>query len=448
MYTVASRARRWPLALGLLGLVALGACADEPVTPTTPDRLRPNPSSLAGEWVELTVTNASGGLDVGSIRWAVNQIGPAGGAVRFDPSLNGATITLDAPLDIDYPTYIVGPDKGITLSGNDQHRVMEGDANVSATNVTLTKGYDEYGSAVRVTSLSLQNSTVQGNRGPGSAIRVRYGLTLANSTVSSNVVGGPAVEYSERSNVYIASSTIAYNAPGPGIGLYGPISPDYSLLVILNNSILSNNGSPLQNCLSTSGLRYEGSNISNDWSCGAVGIGIGDPRLMPLANNGGPNMTHAIPYTSPAFNSGVGCWYTTDQRYVQRDAKCDVGAFEFNDYTKITITIDPSVKVDATTGRALLTGTIKCSRYDYFRLALELHQDQKVDKQVVDVHAASDIPIECTPSGGGWRATMVLTDGETYQAGAARATAQTFNTPEWATPAGAASAVKISIARK
>ena len=69
-------------------------------------------------------------------------------------------------------------------------------------------------------------------------------------------------------------------------------------------------------------------------------------------------------------------------------------------------------------------------------------------KQVADVHAASDVPIECTPVGGPWRAPMALTAGQAFQAGAARATANTYNTPEWVTPAGVASAVKISIIRK
>ena len=84
--------------------------------------------------------------------------------------------------------YIVGPAKGITISGNHQHRVIEGrddNGGVSLTNVTVTKGYDPYyASAIRATSLYLQNSTVQDNRGPGSAIRVRYGFAATNSTIS------------------------------------------------------------------------------------------------------------------------------------------------------------------------------------------------------------------------------------------------------------------------
>ena len=448
MQAFTPRAGRWPIALSLLAVVALGACADDPVAPSIPSSANPAVAAAGSDdFLFLTVTNTSGGTDVGSIRWAANQIESVGGVIRFDPSLDGATIILNGSLSPDGPMYIEGLSKGITLSGNNQYRVIEGyDDNglVSLTNVTVTKGFSaDYASAIRATSLYLQNSTVQDSRGPGSAIRVRYGFSASNSTISQNLVGGPAVEYSQYAYVTITNSTIAFNA-GTGIGLHGPVDSGYQLLVVLNNSILSNNG---QNCLSTSGLRYEGRNISSDWSCGAVGIGIGDPQLLPLANNGGPTKTHAIPHTSPAYNNGISCFPTVDQRYVPRDAKCDVGAFEFNDFTKITITIDPSTKVNTTTGKALLTGTIKCTRNDAFRLALELHQDQKVNGQIVDVHSASDIPVTCTTTATAWSATMTLTDGA-WQNGAARATAQTFQTPDWVTPAGKAGAVKISFTRK
>jgi hypothetical protein len=292
----------------------------------------------------------------------------------------------------------------------------------------------------------LYNTTVQGNRGPASALYANDALQIVNSTVSGNVVGRPAVEYGPFAYVTIDNSTIAYNAPGAGIG---PISyPGASMQVTLRNSILANNGNPLKNCATYAGFAYQGTNVVNDWSCADVAITPSDPQLLPLAYNGGPNMTHAIPHTSPAFNTGVACSPTTDQRYVPRDAKCDVGAFEFNDFTKVTLTIDQSVKFNTTTKKALLTGTIKCTRNDAFRLALELHQDQKVNGQVVDVHSASDIPVTCTTSAQPWTASMGLTPGEAFQAGAARATATTFQTPEWVAPANVASAVKISSTRK
>ena len=106
------------------------------------------------------------------------------------------------------------------------------------------------------------------------------------------------------------------------------------------------------------------------------------------------------------------------------------------------------MKLDAATGQALLSGTIKCTRNDYVSLALELHQDQKVGKQVVDIHSADVLPLECTPSGGSWSTHMPLAAGEAFQAGAARATAVTFQAGEWVTPASVASPIKMSIARK
>ena len=448
MDTVASRAPRWPRALVIAALAALGACADEPVAPTATTSANLTPQlAVPGAFVDVTVTTTSGGTEVGSLRWAADQIHSGGGVIRFAPALDGATIVLGGSVSPGGRMWVEGPAKGITISGNNQYRVIAGygdDGLVSLKNVTITKGYTaDYASAIRATSLSLLNSTVADNHGAGSAIRVRYGLSATNSTIAANEVGAPAIEYSELAQVNFNNSTVAFNAPGAGIGLYGGTSSAYQLLVVLNNSIISNNGSPVQNCLSTSGLRYEGSNIANDFSCGVVGIGYGDPQLMPLANNGGPTKTLAIPHTSPAYNNGVGCFPTTDQRYVTRDAKCDVGAFEFNDSTKVTIKIDPTAKLDAS-GRAVLTGSVTCTRDDVINVALELHQDQKVGKKTVDVHAASTMaPIGCGPIAHPWEVPMTLSEGA-WQTGSARTTGVTFGTAAWIAPASVAVPVKIA----
>ena len=445
MQSFSMRAGRFRLASSLLSLVALGACADEPVAPRIPSITKPAMSGApTGEWVDVTVTNSSGGTEVGSIRWAANQIQDRGGVIRFASSLGGATIVLNGTLSPDGPMYIEGPAQGITISGNDQHRVISGhpdDGGVSLKNVTITKGYRaDYAAAIWATSLSMENSTVQDSRGAGSAIRVLYGFYSSNSTISRNTVGGMALEYGPNAQLDINNTTIAFNAAAAGIGPYA--YPSYSLRVTLRNSILSNNGA--QNCSNFFGIGYEGKNISSDWSCGEVDITVADPKLLPLANNGGPSMTHAIPHTSPAYNTGVCFFVTTDQRYVPRDAKCDVGAFEFNDFTKVTITIDPTARFDATYGYALLTGTMKCTRDDVIPLALELHQDQKMGKDIVDVHSAATTQVWCNTTGTTWARKMFLAPGEAWQTGAARATANTFNTPEWVTPAGVASGVKIS----
>ena len=453
MQSFTRRAGRWPLALTIVALAAVTACADDPAAPkvsTTPTRtLIPDDPGDPDGHIEVTVTNPSGGTEVGSIRWAAAQIPPDGGTIRFDPSVAGDTIALDSTLYLPHLTYISAPDdKGITLSGKDQHRVVEAASSVGFRNVTITKGNAPSGSAILAPQLSLEFSTVQGNRSDRTAVYATgAGLALYNSTVSGNTVGTAAVRYKYGASVVLDNSTIAYNAPGPGLAMEISSNPNLSD-VRIRNSILAHNGNPLRNCNTYVGFFYAGTNIVSDWSCGEVGMIVTDPQLFPLARNGGPTMTHAIPHTSPAYNSGTACLQAQDQRHVTRDARCDVGAFEFNDFTKATITIDQNTRVDAATGRATLTGTIKCTRNDSFRLALELHQDQRVGKEIVDVHSASDIPMSCTTAAKPWSATMGLLPGEAWQAGAARATAVTFQTPQWMTPANVASGVKISFPRK
>ena len=57
----------------------------------------------------------------------------------------------------------------------------------------------------------------------------------------------------------------------------------------------------------------------------------GDVHLGPLANNGGPTLTHALLPGSPAINAAdAGASPATDQRGVRRPqgAGPDIGAYE------------------------------------------------------------------------------------------------------------------------
>ena len=69
-------------------------------------------------------------------------------------------------------------------------------------------------------------------------------------------------------------------------------------------------------------------------------VGVTDPRLGPLADNGGPTHTHALLTDSPASpaidaipqeTNGCGTTFTEDQRGVSRPqgSACDIGAYEF-----------------------------------------------------------------------------------------------------------------------
>lgn len=78
-----------------------------------------------------------------------------------------------------------------------------------------------------------------------------------------------------------------------------------------------------------------GTNISNLVEGGGCDAELsGDPRLAPLADNGGVTLTHALLPGSPAIDAAMDgtCHLITDQRGEARpDGKnrlCDLGAYE------------------------------------------------------------------------------------------------------------------------
>jgi hypothetical protein len=438
MYSFALRSGRWPLALTL---AVLGACADEPPTTAPAAPLKPH----FGIGPIITVTNTSGGTGTGSLRWAVRQA-TVYSIIEFDPSLAGATITLDSTLQVGPDVAIEGPKtKGITISVGGTTGVVELAGGAALRNLTITGGKACVGGGIVAWNghVTVEHTTVSLNRAEcydalGGGIYADS-LTLINSTVTGNSSRLWAGGIFYRRHLTMINSTVTHNSAASGQA--GGIDTNNQSTGVLRNSIIALNSG--LNCQAWAVLTYEGRNLSDNGTCGSSpALLIGDPLLAELADNGGPSKTRGFAFNSPALNAGSNCSVTVDQRYVPRDATCDIGAFEFTDFTTVTLTIDQNTRVDAS-GRALLTGSLKCTRADAFRLALELHQDQRVGTEIVDVHSASDIPVSCTTTPKSWSATMVLANGEAFKAGAARATAQTLNTAAWVTPAGLVSGVKI-----
>ena len=413
--------------------------------PTFSAPLKPN--AAAGDVFLVTNTNDSG---LGSLRWALGFT-TGGEVIRFDPALAGQTIALDSTLYLTHGVTIEGPaDEGITIDGRGHGRVFMAPyasgtftlRNLSITGANADNGAG--GAFYTGAALVLENSLVYNNMA-GAAIAIVAGnVSITNSTITGTKLDRPTTfDYPVvlSDTIVVTNSTIAHNEWG-GIG-----STTTKGRVVLRNSIVSNNGG--KNCpyYLTPVLVREGMNVSDDDTCGGPSeIIIADPKLGVLADNGGPTRTFALLAGSPAINAASNCSVANDQRYFPRDAQCDLGAFEFADFTTVTITIDPASAVNQN-GWATLTGTVTCSRNETFSLALELHQEQRTGKGVVDVHSAAAEPVACGPTTRPWSASMVLTEGA-FQNGTATATAQTLDAEPWVAPATASHGVKLYRSRR
>jgi hypothetical protein len=180
----------------------------------------------------------------------------------------------------------------------------------------------------------LRTTTVAGNGADPTAslsaggVSVESGLLfLASSTVTGNegAVGGVAVD--GEGNVFY--STIAGNT-GTDVD-----ELEIDTTAVIGQSIIGDDDDGSDNCLLGILPASAGSNIDADDSCGfhmtSDQVGV-DPRLTPLADNGGPNLTRAPQFSSPALDAIPTCVLGTDQRGVARPqgGACDVGAVELD----------------------------------------------------------------------------------------------------------------------
>jgi hypothetical protein len=193
-----------------------------------------------------------------------------------------------------------------------------------AVNCTFTNcaGYGINFNAGKVTAIGCTFV----NNGRGVYVIGRGGAaTLMNCTFYGNggTNGYTAVQISSDlpPPMQIVNCTVANNT---GIGVRG-----ISGGTVLTNSIVANNSGG--DC---SGVLDGGHNIVSDASPGITNVSSlrnTDPRLGPLANNGGPSMTMALLAGSPALDAADDAAAPpVDQRGVERlyGYGSDIGAFE------------------------------------------------------------------------------------------------------------------------
>ena len=212
-------------------------------------------------------------------------------------------------------------------------------------------------------AMTIKDSTLDGNRGKfyGGALEVSQQVTVLQSTITGNKAGhsfgptGAAAEIQGGATLIISDSTVAGNITQPAgrgaidnfggtlILSFATLSGGRQGLLTgggfesATGTILAGNGTT-PNC-SIALRETVGYNLSTDSSCGlskTTDLTGANPMLKPLANNGGPTMTKALPRSSPAVNAGgrpaSSSCPATDQRGQSRPfgPACDIGAFELH----------------------------------------------------------------------------------------------------------------------
>lgn len=124
-----------------------------------------------------------------------------------------------------------------------------------------------------------------------------------------------------------------------------------------------------------------------------------------------------------------------------RDADCDVGAFEFTDFTRVRITLDPSASLDRMTGSAVVRGTVKCSRDEALGLLVKLEQQLDGNPPFV-VKGTGGLGIPCSTTAKRWSTTVASPDAG-FSTGSAVASASTNDVPVWVTPATTSRSLKL-----
>jgi hypothetical protein len=298
-------------------------------------------SALAGQSIrlsqgELTISDPVSIVGVGATQTIIDaqltsrvfSLTASAGNVTFDGvTIKGGRTTTSG-----------GTGAGITSQSGGVLTIKNSSINGNATFGVYGQGggiFSNLGAVVVIDS-TIYGNTTSGNYAPGAGIATNFGaITLINATISNNVSSGAnssgAGVATYAGNIRLTNTTVTQNATlGPfasGGGIFsGALSYQQTSTITINNSIVAqnvSNHSTYMDISKNSGVSTL--NISNT----LVGVGDGtglapagmgspddngnlvgtftaklDPKLSPLAYNGGMTKTHALLSNSPAIDMG------------------------------------------------------------------------------------------------------------------------------------------------
>lgn len=350
--------------------------------------LKLNRSTISGnqsEWTDGGGIYNTGKLKVASSSISDNYAGNDGGGIfnRGTLSVTGSKVSYNGG-EYGFGGGISNHDGTLKIAGSDiSHNYSENcggvsnkDGTITVADSTISHNWSEFHGAVyndgtatlayctvadngtgdwgggisnHRGTMTITNSTLSGNDASmgGGGIENEGKLILTNSTVSGNTASEIAGGINNSGKLILTNSTVSGNEVDAVDGVIGGIANSSKL--VLHNSIIANsvNGDCMNRGAGAANALSSLIEDKGDRACNQLGgkngniIGI-DPRLGRLSHNGGPTLTHALLWRSPAIDTGdnvlavnpSGRTLKTDQRgkgYPRILNKIvDMGAFEGN----------------------------------------------------------------------------------------------------------------------
>ncbi|MGA7497522.1 MAG: dockerin type I repeat-containing protein [Isosphaeraceae bacterium] len=314
---------------------------------------------------------------------------------------SGATLTVTNSI-VGYNSVPIGGQGG-GISNDGTMTVTNSSIDNNSAPSSFASGGSGGAGIINLGTLTVTNSTIDNNSAGagGGGIGNNGTLTVTGSTIANNsaAAGGGILNDSLEGSMTVTNSTIAGNSatatsfnPGDGGGIWdfnGPLTvtnstiadnnvpsgglggglDDGSTTAILDNTIVAINtsGGATPNDIagtvsSTSAYNLVGIGGSGGLVNGINGnqVGVADPGLSRLADNGGSTETIALLTGSPAIDKGsnalavdptTGQPLTTDQRGPGFprivNGTVDIGAYEFQTTSSLAVTTQPPASVAA-----------------------------------------------------------------------------------------------------
>jgi hypothetical protein len=209
-------------------------------------------------------------------------------------------------------------------SGGDGGGIATYDGTVSLNQSTVsgnsTTANAASGGGVYARSVTLIRSTVDRNSTAGAfsyggGIDARGAVTITQSTISGNSTSGSSSDgggMSVKGAVSLNQSTVTRNhamhasSTGGGVFQDAIFTPAFLIggSIIADNTAVGGGANLVKNSGSTLTINYSLIDAGITPDAGDNNVLTDDPQLGPLADNGGPTLTHALLPDSPAIDTG------------------------------------------------------------------------------------------------------------------------------------------------